>query len=131
MFNIDGTANEAGEISEAVVAVLHIGTHAERAVLAVTQLGKQDLILGHSWLKEHNPKIDWMTGKVHMTRCPKQCRGCKEEQKQINACRTGETPQLPEGTEEDTEEEEDTDGAPEEGDRVFFVAVPLEAEFIR
>ncbi|KAF8222032.1 hypothetical protein L208DRAFT_1144499, partial [Tricholoma matsutake] len=25
------------------------------------------------WLWKHNPKIDWKTGKVQMTHCPKEC----------------------------------------------------------
>ena len=41
--------------------------------LAVSGLGKQSLILGYNWLKDHNPKIDWEKGKVEMTCCPLQC----------------------------------------------------------
>jgi hypothetical protein len=29
----------------------------------VTGLGKQKIILGFPWLNEHNPDIDWRTGK--------------------------------------------------------------------
>ena len=32
--------------------------------LLVTGLGKQKIILGLLWLMEHNPKIDWKTGKM-------------------------------------------------------------------
>jgi len=39
-------------------------------LLAVSGLGKQSLILGYNWLKDHNPKIDWEKGEVEMTRCP-------------------------------------------------------------
>ena len=42
-------------------------------LLAVSGLGKQSLILGYNWLKDHNPKIDWEKGKVEMTCCPLQC----------------------------------------------------------
>jgi len=38
-------------------------------LLAVSGLGKQSLILGYDWLKDHNPKIDWEKGEVEMTRC--------------------------------------------------------------
>src|SRR5882672_7915262 len=31
------------------------------------------IILRHMWLVEHNPKIDWSTGRVSMTRCPVTC----------------------------------------------------------
>ena len=31
------------------------------------------MILGISWLRCHNPEIDWRTGEVKMTRCPEEC----------------------------------------------------------
>ena len=36
-------------------------------------LGKNSFILGFSWLKCHNPDIDWTKGTVKMTRCPQHC----------------------------------------------------------
>jgi len=59
VFNIDGSPNEAGQISEVVDVVLRYKTHSERMLLAVSGLGKQNLILSYDWVKDHNPKIDW------------------------------------------------------------------------
>jgi len=73
VFNVDGSPNEAGQISEVVDAVLHYKTHSKRMLLAVSGLGKQSLILGYDWLKDHNPKIDWEKGEVEMTCCPLWC----------------------------------------------------------
>ena len=75
VFNIDGSPNEAGQISEVVDVVLRYKTYSERMLLAVSRLGKQNLILGYDWLKDHNPKIDWEKGEVEMTRCLLQCEG--------------------------------------------------------
>jgi len=58
VFNINGSPNEAGQISEVVDVVLQCKTHSKRMLLAVSRLGKQSLILGYDWLKDHNPKID-------------------------------------------------------------------------
>ena len=69
VFNVDGSPNEAGQISKVVDVVLRYKTHSERMLLAVSGLGKQSLILGYNWLKDHNPKIDWEKGEVEMTRC--------------------------------------------------------------
>jgi len=44
-------------------------------LLAVSSLGKQSLILGYNWLKDHNPKVDWEKGEVKMTHCPLWCEG--------------------------------------------------------
>jgi len=38
--------------------VLCYKTHSKRMLLAISGLGKQSLILGYNWLKDHNPKID-------------------------------------------------------------------------
>jgi len=77
VFNVNGSPNEAGQISEVVDVVFYYKTHSERMLLAVSELGKQSLILGYDWLKDHNPRIDWEKGEVEMTRCPLRCeRGC-------------------------------------------------------
>jgi len=73
VFNVDGSPNEAGQISEVVDVVLRYKTHSERMLLAVSGLGKQNLILGYDWLKDHNPKIDWEKGEVEITRYPLRC----------------------------------------------------------
>jgi len=75
VFNIDGSPNEAGQISEVVDVVLRYKTHSKRMLLAVSRLGKQSLILGYDWLKDHNPRINWEKGEVKMTHCPLQCEG--------------------------------------------------------
>ncbi|KAG5717440.1 hypothetical protein E4T56_gene7237 [Termitomyces sp. T112] len=59
VYNVDGTLNEAGSIRSVVDLVLRYQDHSERAAFAVTSLGKQDMILGFTWLHEHNPEIDW------------------------------------------------------------------------
>ena len=39
----------------------------------VTDLEKNTFILGFSWLKCHNPDIDWTKGTVKMTCCSQHC----------------------------------------------------------
>jgi len=83
VFNVDGFPNEAEQISEVVDVVLCYKTHSERMLLAISELGKQSLILGYDWLKNHNPKIDWEKREVEITRCSLQCkRGCALQKKQ-------------------------------------------------
>src|SRR3981189_2689670 len=119
VYNIDGTANEAGAITEIADVILRYKGHAERTQLAVPSLGKQSMILGFTWLREHNPEIDWQTKEVRMSRCPPQCLTCRAEAKvkrqaehiataQIHACRAGSFPVL-------IEEIIDKDSYPPEG----------------
>ena len=58
-YNVDGSPNEAGSIMEIVDAILHLDGHSERTAFAATSLGKQEIILGFTWLAEHNLEIDW------------------------------------------------------------------------
>jgi len=58
VFNVNGSPNQAGQISEVMDIVLHYKTHSKRMLLAVSGLGKQSLILGYDWLKDYNPRID-------------------------------------------------------------------------
>src|SRR5258708_958797 len=76
VWNVDGSPNENGSVTEEVHITLHFGHHSERAHLAVANLGQQTVIIGHSWLTLHNPEVDWVSQKVSMMRCPPSCNGC-------------------------------------------------------
>jgi hypothetical protein len=147
VFNVDGTANTEGSISE-VAELLRYNGHSERALFCVTGLGRQNLILSHTWLKEHNPEVDWRTGKVEMSRCsPRCCNGCRTEAREerrtlkreaasISACRSSSFP----ATVEEAEEEDASDNEPtasdipfdiEEGDRVWATGLIPEAQYVQ
>ena len=111
VYNVDGSPNEAGSITEVVDLVLRFKDHSERALFAVTNLGKQDIILGLPWLREHNPEVDWKTGDVTMSRCSQNCRTCflenrqkrklvKQKEEKLRVCRVGPMPEadVPERT---------------------------------
>ena len=67
MFNVDGSPNEVGSITEIIDAILCYEGHTERTSFVVTSLGKQDIILGFTWLQEHNLEINWWTREVAMS----------------------------------------------------------------
>jgi predicted aspartyl protease len=148
VFNVDGTANTEGSISEVAELLLRYNGHSERALFCVTRLRRQNLILGHTWLKDHNPEVDWRTGKVEMSRCsPRCCNGCQTEAREerrmlkreaasINACRSGSFPAMV----EDAEEEDSSDDEPatsdipfdiEEEDRVWATGLIPEAQYVQ
>ena len=145
VFNVDGTPNSAGSITEVADLILRYKNHSERSLFAITDLGKEDLILGHTWLKKHNPEIDWATGEVKMSRCPAQCcSGCgdeiKEERKaqkvearHVARCSAGAVPTFADDSDEYEDELVPLDKVLDfvEGDRVFVTTQPSSVEDIR
>ncbi|KAJ8469029.1 hypothetical protein ONZ45_g17034 [Pleurotus djamor] len=141
VYNVDGTMNQEGSIREVVDLVLRYKDHSERALFAVTNIGKQDIIVGYSWLKEHNPEVNWQTKEVKMSRCPRVCSTCREELKEIRRirhresrhlrqCRLGPTPfiddepvDLPALLETDDSDDPDV-YEPNAGDRLFSAIPP-------
>jgi hypothetical protein len=128
VYNVNRTANDAGIITDIADIILHYEKHLERTQLAITHLGKQSLILGYSWLCNHNLEINWQTKDVKMSHFPLQCSTCRVEDEweakmwksttsQINACQAGAFPIMAEededesphvNTEETDEEVQDT-----------------------
>lgn len=116
------------------------------------------MILGHGWLQEHNPEVNWETGEVLMSRCPARCSTCRTSAKQERAAlkaevrraaeaRTGPFPKLPveevddDDNVDDESEDEFGDQGPdddhdpsdslEDGDRVFVTSLAPEADFVQ
>jgi len=52
---------------EVVDIVLRYWTHLEQTLLVVSSLGKQNLILSYTWLKDHNLEVNWEKGEVLIT----------------------------------------------------------------
>ena len=77
--NVDDTINKAGLIKRGLDANLMVQdpqgrTHTERVQMFITNLGKDDVLLGTDWLKYHNPSIGWKHHEVHFDRCPRNCQ---------------------------------------------------------
>src|SRR5258708_602364 len=64
--NVNSSPNENGSVMEEVHVTLCFRRHSKRAHLAVTNLGQQTVIIGHSWLTLHNLEVDWVSQKVLM-----------------------------------------------------------------
>jgi len=71
--NVDGTNNSGGAITHQVECNVYYKGHVERMRMDMCNLGKTEVILEMLWLVVHNPKINWETGEVKMTRCPPLC----------------------------------------------------------
>jgi len=47
--------------------------HTETTEMAVTNIGRHDILLGTDWFRAHNPQIDWAKNKLLIDRCPTSC----------------------------------------------------------
>jgi hypothetical protein len=142
VFNVEGSLNEAGCIMEVVELIVRYEKHSERGLFVITSIGRQNLILGITWLREHNPEIDWRTSQVAMSCClPRCCIRCRgriiEEQKtlkketvSINACRAGPFPVTAEDASNDKPPMSDIPFDLEESNRVWAAGLLPEAEYV-
>jgi len=80
--NVDGTNNSGGAIIYQVEMNVYYKNHMEKMRMDVCDLGKTEIILGMLWLAAHNPKINWETGEVKMTRCLPLCDRVKSKEKE-------------------------------------------------
>jgi len=103
-------------------------------LLAVSSLGKQNMILSYTWLKDHNPEVNWQTGEVQMNRCPPRCEGyCvirkeqasqkRVETKALNVCWSRPLPEHTEDLEEDETPIQTGEIEYEQGDRLFMTRI--------
>lgn len=73
VYNADGSLNSKGSIKAFATLRIAIGDHQEQMDMAVVHLDSADIFLGHDWLKQHNPTIDWTAGTLLFDRCPESC----------------------------------------------------------
>ena len=59
IWNIDGTHNKAGAITDFVDLQVRCGPKVEEMRFLVTDLGEDEIILGYPWLATFQPDIDW------------------------------------------------------------------------
>ena len=71
--NVDGSLNKEGPIEYTVEVNIYYQEHRERMEINVIGGQKWTVILEMLWLACYNPKIDWKTGEIKMTRCPEEC----------------------------------------------------------
>jgi hypothetical protein len=54
----------AGDLTHEVTLQLLIDQHLENVVFQVTKLGSVPMVLGKTWLRRHNPLIDWADNTI-------------------------------------------------------------------
>jgi len=47
--------------------------HKETTEMAMTNIGRHNILLGTDWFRAHNPQIDWAKDNLHLDCCPTSC----------------------------------------------------------
>ena len=68
--NINRTNNSTGAIIHQVEVNVYYKSHMKRIRIDICNLGRTEVILEIPWLQIYNPKINWKTEEVKMTRYP-------------------------------------------------------------
>jgi len=121
-----------------VDVVLRYKTHSKRTLLAVSSLGRQNMILGYTWLNDHNLEVNWQTREVQMNRCPPRYEGCcviqkeqalrkRMETRALNVCRSRPSPEYAENSEEDKAPVWTREAEYEPGNRLFMTRILLDS----
>ena len=67
LFNVDGTRNQAGDLTHYAKLWIRVGKHEAKERIPVTNTGIETLIMGYEWLERHNPEINWRSGDIGFT----------------------------------------------------------------
>ena len=70
IWNIDGTNNKAGQITEYMDLSIQTGKKQDKMRFLITDLGHEDLILGYPWLATFEPKFGWADGTIDTEHLP-------------------------------------------------------------
>ena len=62
--NADDTVNKAGTVTHRVEGDFVLGNKKLPTHLYVSDIGREDVILGIPWIRKYNPSIDWDSGRI-------------------------------------------------------------------
>jgi len=71
VFNADRTKNR--EVIKVATLEIEINRYKEQLEVAVMDLNRTDMFLGHDWLVKHNPEFNWKNRTIKFTRYPESC----------------------------------------------------------
>ena len=64
IFNIDNTANRAGQITHYTNLSVTTGGATREMRFLITDIGREDVLLGYPWLAAYEPRFSWKHGTI-------------------------------------------------------------------
>ncbi len=65
IWNIDNTANQAGEITHYIILDVQTGGTRRKVQFLITNIGNEDIVLGYTWMAAFEPKFTWRNGVIN------------------------------------------------------------------
>ncbi len=90
IWNVDGTHNQDGAISHFMDLQVHTGTETKTLWFLITNLGRDEVILGYPWLMAFEPIIHWKDMTLDRTCQPVIISSVKPKETQVAATMTEE-----------------------------------------
>ncbi len=70
IWNIDNTANQAGEITHYIILDIQTGGVKKTIQFLITNIGNEDIILGYPWMATFEPQFAWKNGVINEKELP-------------------------------------------------------------
>ena len=70
IYNIDNTTNKAGQITHYLNLAITTGGTTKEMRFLVTDIGREDVLLGYPWLATYEPRFSWKHGTIDEANLP-------------------------------------------------------------
>ena len=70
IFNIDNTANQARQITHYTTLSVTTGGTTQEMHFLITDIGREDVLLGYPWLAAYEPHFSWKHGTIDEDNLP-------------------------------------------------------------
>ena len=70
IYNIDNTTNKARQIMHYLNLVVTTGGTTKEMRFLITDIGKEDVLLGYPWLSTYEPRFSWRHGTIDKANLP-------------------------------------------------------------
>jgi len=77
IWNIDNTANQAGEITHYIALEVQTGGIRKTIQFLITNIGNEDIILGYPWMAAFEPQFTWKNSVINEKELPIILRSVK------------------------------------------------------
>ena len=99
LYNIDDTTNKAGNVTHYIDLMVETAGRRKEMRFLVSDVGREDAILGYPWLATFEPNFSWAHGAIDVKNLPIVLRSVNPTQERSTIARQRTASRPPEGCE--------------------------------